>query len=580
MGIIVQKFGGTSVADPECIRKAAARIIGAKEAGHQVVVTLSARAGMTDELIDLARSISPDPDPRELDMLVSTGEQVSIALMCITLHAMGHPAISLTGGQVGIVTDSAYTNAKIQKVETSAIERELGRGKIVVIAGFQGIDPDLNITTLGRGASDLTAVALAAALKADICEIYTDVDGVYTADPRVVPNAAKLDAISHDEILELASVGAKVLQSRSVEVAKKFRVPLCVRSTFSDAPGTIICSSVKADGGMAVCGAALSVNESRITLSGLPDVPGIAARVVGTLGGRGINIGMIVQGFPFKGKADMSLLVRDVDLGRALDACDELRREFDTVDISCDGEIARVSAVGRGMVDREGIAAKMCSVFGAQGINIKMITTSEINISVMVGSADGERALRAVHDVFGLDGLPKLVPVQDTPTGLRLSKSDTMEGFHVQSVECDADQAELKIRGLTDKPGQAALALTAIADAGINLDVVLQNSCASGISVTTRRKDVERARQAIESMSPPVTKERPQMTADIAKVSVTGVGLRSHAGAASKVFGVLAHEGIDIRMIGTSEVKLTVIVSERDAGRAVAALRKEFGLDV
>lgn len=579
MGIIVQKFGGTSVADAECIRRAAAKIIGAKEAGHQVVVTLSARAGMTDELIGLARSIAPDPDPRELDMLVSTGEQVSIALMCLTLHAMGHSAISLTGGQVGIVTDSAHNNARIQKVETSAIERELARGKIVVIAGFQGIDPDLNITTLGRGASDLTAVALAAALKADMCEIYTDVDGVYTADPRVVPNAAKLDAISHDEILELAGVGAKVLQSRSVEVAKKFRVPMCVRSTFSDAPGTIICSSVKADGGTSVCGAALSVNESRITLSGLPDVPGIAARVVGALGERGINIGMIVQSFPFKGKADISLLVKDVDLGRALDACDKLRGEFDTVEISCDGEIARVSAVGRGMVDHAGIAAKMCSVFGAQGINIKMITTSEINISVMVGSADGQKALRAVHDAFQLDRLPKLVPVHDTPTGLRLSKSDTMEGFHVQSVECDADQAELKIRGLADKPGQAALALTAIADAGINLDVVLQNSCASGISVTTLRKDVERARQAIESMSPPVTKERPQMTSDIAKVSVTGVGLRSHSGAASNAFGALAREDIDIRMIGTSEVKLTVIVSERDVGRAVAALRKEFGLD-
>ena len=579
MGIIVQKFGGTSVADAECIRRAAAKIIGAKEAGHQVVVTLSARAGMTDELIGLARSIAPDPDPRELDMLVSTGEQVSIALMCLTLHAMGHSAISLTGGQVGIVTDSAHNNARIQKVETSAIERELARGKIVVIAGFQGIDPDLNITTLGRGASDLTAVALAAALKADMCEIYTDVDGVYTADPRVVPNAAKLDAISHDEILELAGVGAKVLQSRSVEVAKKFRVPMCVRSTFSDAPGTIICSSVKAYGGTSVCGAALSVNESRITLSGLPDVPGIAARVVGALGERGINIGMIVQSFPFKGKADISLLVKDVDLGRALDACDKLRGEFDTVEISCDGEIARVSAVGRGMVDHAGIAAKMCSVFGAQGINIKMITTSEINISVMVGSADGQKALRAVHDAFQLDRLPKLVPVHDTPTGLRLSKSDTMEGFHVQSVECDADQAELKIRGLADKPGQAALALTAIADAGINLDVVLQNSCASGISVTTLRKDVERARQAIESMSPPVTKERPQMTSDIAKVSVTGVGLRSHSGAASNAFGALAREDIDIRMIGTSEVKLTVIVSERDVGRAVAALRKEFGLD-
>ena len=579
MSIIVQKFGGTSVADAACIKTAAAKIIRAKEDGHQVVVTLSARAGMTDELLDLAKSITPEPDARELDMLVSTGEQMSIALMCITLNSMGHPAISLTGGQVGIVTDSAYTKARIQSIDASAIRRELDRGKIVVVAGFQGIDPELHITTLGRGGSDLTAVALAAALKADMCEIYTDVDGIYTADPRVVSDAAKLDAISHDEILELASMGAKVVQSRSVEVAKKFHTPVCVRSTFTDDPGTIICSSVTPADASPVCGAALSLKESRVTITGVPDLPGIAARIVGGISELGVNLDMIVQSFPYEGKADMSFLVKDTDLGPALSACQKLKGDLGADDVTCDGEIARVSAVGRGMMAHEGVAARMCGALGDAGINVKMITTSEINISVVVDSADGEDALRSVHGAFGLADLPKVKPASDTPVGLAVSGVDAMEGYCVQDVECDVDQAELKVRGLVDKPGQAARVLKALADAGVNLDVVLQNSCSSGISVTLSRSGAERARSAIESMSPPATNEPVEMSVDIAKVSLSGVGMRSHAGAASRVFDALARAEINIQMIGTSEAKLSVVVAEAEADRAVAVLSKEFAAD-
>ncbi len=579
MSIIVQKFGGTSVANGVCLKKAAARVAKAKERGHQVVVIVSAPAGMTDELIALARNIVPEPDPRELDMLLATGEQTSIAMMCMTLHAMGHPAISLTGGQVGIVTDSAHTMARIRRVETGTITSELNKGKIVVVAGFQGIDQDRNITTLGRGASDLTAVALAAALRAERCEIYTDVDGIYTADPRVVPNAARFDAISHDEILELAGVGAKVLHSRAVEAAKKFHVPLCVLPTFNKSHGTVVCGRVHGLENVPVCGVALSMHESRVTILGLPDELGVAAAVMGAIAKRGINMEVIVQSFPYKGKADMSFIVKDGDLGAMLDVCEKTGGELGAGGVSCDGEIARVSAVGKGMVTREGTAARMCEALGAHGINIKMITTSEINISVVVDSLDGERAVRIVHDAFALDKLPKAVPVPDVPTGLTLSESDTMEGLHIQAVEFDEDQAELKIHGIPDRPGQAALVLAALARAKVNLDVVLQNSCASGISVTMKRTDIARAKAAVESMAEaPAATEPVHASDDIAKVSVSGVGLKSHAGAASKVLDVLAHEGIEVEMIGTSEVKLTAVVSRADGARAAAALRRELKL--
>jgi len=576
LGILVQKFGGTSVADPDAIAKAAAKIIRAKGQGHPVVVTVSAPAGMTDELIAMAEDAVDGPDPRELDVLLATGEQTSMALLAMTLRAMGHPAVSLTGGQAGIVTDSAHTKARIQAVRTETLRRELDRGRIVVVAGFQGVDADGNITTLGRGGSDLTGVALAAALGADLCEIYTDVAGIYTADPRLVPRATRLDAVSHDEILELASMGAKVMQSRSIEVAKKFHVPVCVRSTFSDAPGTVICSQVAGLDEAPVCGVVLSRRESRVTLSGLSDEPGAAAKLLGAIGERNVNIKIIVQSFPFRGKADVSLLVDDADLGETLDVCEELVAGLGATGVRCDGEIARVSIVGRGMAEHPGVAARMCRALGDRGINVRMITTSEIYMSVGVPSRDGTRAAQAIHEEFELDRLPKATPVPDAPGQRDVSEPEAIEGYCVDFVDCDADQAELKIRGLADEPGQAALVLTALGDAGINLDLVVQNSCASGISVTMRRSDIERAKQAVEAMSPRVTEEEPQVSADIAKVSITGVGLRSHAGAASKVCGVLARAGINIAMIATSEVKMSVTVSQQDAGRAADLLREEF----
>jgi aspartate kinase len=362
-------------------------------------------------------------------------------------------------------------------------------------------------------------------------------------------------------------------------VAKKFHTPVCVRSTFTDDPGTIICSRVTPADASPVCGTALSLKESRVTITGVPDLPGIAARIVGGISELGVNLDMIVQSFPYEGKADMSFLVKDTDLGPALSACQKLKGDLGADDVMCDGEIARVSAVGRGMMAHEGVAARMCGALGDAGINVKMITTSEINISVVVDSADGEDALRAVHEAFALADLPKTKPAADTPVGLPVSGVDAMEGYCVQDVECDMDQAELKVRGLVDEPGQAARVLKALADAGVNLDVVLQNSCSSGISVTLSRSAAERARSAIESMSPPATNEPVEMSVDIAKVSLSGVGMRSHAGAASRVFDALAREEINIQMIGTSEAKLSVVVAEAEADRAVAVLSKEFAAD-
>jgi aspartate kinase len=368
------------------------------------------------------------------------------------------------------------------------------------------------------------------------------------------------------------------VQSRSVEVAKKVHTPVCVRSTFTDDPGTIICSRVTPADASPVCGTALSLKESRVTITGVPDLPGIAARIVGGISELGVNLDMIVQSFPYEGKADMSFLVKDTDLGPALSACQKLKGDLGADDVMCDGEIARVSAVGRGMMAHEGVAARMCGALGDAGINVKMITTSEINISVVVDSADGEDALRAVHEAFALADLPKVKPAADTPVGLPVSGVDAMEGYCVQDVECDMDQAELKVRGLVDEPGQAARVLKALADAGVNLDVVLQNSCSSGISVTLSRSTAASAKSAIESMSPPATNEPVEMSVDIAKVSLSGVGMRSHAGAASRVFDALAREEINIQMIGTSEAKLSVVVAEAEADRAVPCSAKNSPL--
>jgi len=402
MGIIVQKYGGSSVADAEKIKHVANRIVRTKEQGHDVVVVVSAMGKTTDELIALAKSISPNPPEREMDMLLATGEQVSIALVAMAIHELGYEAISFTGPQVGIITDSSFSKARIRHVNTDRIMESLRQGKIVVVAGFQGVTMDGHITTLGRGGSDTTAVALAAALGASVCDIFTDVDGVYTADPRIVRDARKIDVISYEEMLELASLGAKVLHSRSVELARKFNVPLRVRSTFSDDEGTKVMGETKMMEDIVVSGVAADKNQAKISLIGVPDRPGVAAKVFQTLSANNINVDMIIQNASIEGITDMSFTVAETELHKAIEVVKGLKEELNFKGVVWDRNVAKVSAVGIGMRSHAGVAARMFKALADCGINIQMISTSEIKISCVIEKQFADQAVRAIHDAFEL----------------------------------------------------------------------------------------------------------------------------------------------------------------------------------
>ncbi|HEY6563512.1 MAG TPA: aspartate kinase, partial [Pirellulaceae bacterium] len=399
MSLIVQKFGGTSVADPEKILAAARKAVRARQEGHQVVLVVSAMGKTTDLLIDLARQVTDRPPAREMDMLLSTGEQVSVALVAMAVESLGAKAQSLTGAQIGIRTDGAHTKARIKSISTERIHRLLAEGNIVIAAGFQGIDDDLNITTLGRGGSDTTAVALAAVLQADVCEIYTDVDGVYTTDPRLCAEARRVERISYDEMLELASLGAGVMHSRSIEFGKKFNVPIHVRSSFTDAPGSLIVDAAQ-DPESAVSGAALTRNEARITLSQVPDRPGVCHEIFSRIARHQITVDMIVQDVSHEGLANVSFTVPRSELTAALEAVDEAIAALGPIHISCDSQVAKVSVVGLQIARQPGVAQRMFRALADEGINIQMITTSDIKISALVGGEDALPALRAVHRAF------------------------------------------------------------------------------------------------------------------------------------------------------------------------------------
>src|SRR5690349_1073377 len=406
MSLIVQKFGGTSVANAEKIRVAARRAIRAQQNGNQVVMVVSAMGHQTDVLVDLAKQITDDPSGREMDMLLSTGEQVSVALMAMAIHSLGAQAVSLTGAQIGIRTDSSHTKARIQSISTERMKKLLDDGKIVIAAGFQGIDEDFNITTLGRGGSDTTAVALAAVLNADACEIYTDVDGVFTTDPRLVAEARKLDRVSHDEMLELASLGAGVMHSRSIEFGKKFDVPIHVRNSasFSDEPGSII-GSLPESSDRAVSGCALTKNEARISLTGVPDKPGTMHRIFSRLATVNIAVDMIVQNIGAAGVADIAFTVLETDLPVALKTVGEAARELGG-EVTHDANLSKVSVVGLGMATQTGVADRMFRALADARVNIQAISTSQIKISCLVARTQGIEALRAVHDEFELEKLP------------------------------------------------------------------------------------------------------------------------------------------------------------------------------
>jgi aspartate kinase len=404
MALIVQKYGGTSVANPERIQNVAARVAKYRADGHQVVVVVSAMSGVTDNLIKMAKSIMPIPSDREMDMLMATGEQTTIALTAIALHARNVGAVSLTGAQAGIVTDGVHTKARIQNITPGRIHELLDAGNVVIVAGFQGQTIEGQVTTLGRGGSDLTAIALAAAIKADLCQIYTDVDGVYTADPRIVPSAKKLEEISYDEMLELASLGAKVMQSRSVEFAKKFGVVFEVRSSLNDNPGTIVKEETKSMEGVVVRGVSLDKNQAKITLVGVPDKPGIAARVFKSIGDANLNVDMIVQNVSHsaggKPATDLSFTIDKPDLLKARKVIEGLKSEIGFENVLATENIGKLSLVGVGMKSHTGVAGKMFETLANEGVNIDMISTSEIKISVVVDLAKGEQAMRVVHAAF------------------------------------------------------------------------------------------------------------------------------------------------------------------------------------
>lgn len=402
MTLIVTKFGGTSVGSAERIRNVAERLIALREQEHGVVAVVSAMSGVTDELLTLAEEISHSPPEREMDMLLATGEQVTIALLAMAIHSLGHEAISFTGPQVGIVTDRGHTKARIQEVKAERVSSALQGGKIVIIAGFQGVTPDGQITTLGRGGSDTTAVAIAAGIGADVCEIYTDVDGVFSADPRLVPDAKMLDVVSYEEMLELAATGAKVLQLRAVEFARNHSVVLHVRSSFTDRDGTIVREVDESMEQVIISGVTHDTSEAKLTLRDVPDRPGVAADVFGILAEENANIDMIIQNVSEEGTTDISFTVPKEDLTRARRATERAAGELGARKWSVDEGVAKVSLVGAGMKTHPGVAAQMFRALADAGVNMDMISTSAIRISCVIREDQTQIAVRALHDSFGL----------------------------------------------------------------------------------------------------------------------------------------------------------------------------------
>jgi aspartate kinase len=586
MALVVQKFGGTSVADAAKIKAAAAKAIARHAAGDQVVVVVSAMGHQTDYLVDLARQITERPSAREMDMLLSTGEQVSVALFAMAIQAAGHRAVSLTGAQIGIRTDSTHTKARIKSISTSHVQSLLTDGAIVIAAGFQGIDQHGNITTLGRGGSDTTAVALAAVLGADVCEIFTDVDGIYTTDPRLLPAARRLSSIAYDEMLELASLGAGVMHPRSIEFAKKFGVPVHVRSSFKDVPGTMILPADRAKPRPA-SGVALARDEARITLENVPDQPGSSHTLFSALAASGIAVDMIVQNVGQGGRADISFTVPADDLPQALDLSRRVAADLGASGVSHDDGVAKVSVVGVGMERAEGVAGRMFTALATAKINVRMITTSEIKISVLVDRGDAAAAVAAVHAAFGLE-TPTPGEAGEAgdahptkPSALEVVRRlEGMEDLAIEDCILDSSQALVTLVDLPDTPGVAADVFAEVGRAGLLVDMIVQSHPREGraeISFTVPAGDSERATEVARA----IAAARGATVADVphvAKLSITGVGIRSHAGVADRLFKPLADTGVNIDLVSTSEVRLNVIVAAEHGKRSLTVLRKAFGV--
>lgn len=596
MSLIVQKFGGTSVGTPERILSAARRAVAAKRAGHQVVMVCSARGKKTDELIDLANEITKTPQPREMDMLLSTGEQEAVALVAMAISTLGEQAISLTGEQIGIVTDQTYTKARISQISTERLHKELNSGKIVVACGFQGIAENGDITTLGRGGSDTTATALAAALDADECEIYTDVDGVYTTDPRIVPDARKVTRISYDEMLEMASLGAGVMHSRSIEFAKKFDVALRVRHSQNENEGTLIASSGE-ELVRSVTGMALVRDEVRVSLCDLPDRPGVMSLIFAKMSARKIPVDMVVQNVSANNKAEVSFTVDAGELAETLTAAQEAVNELGEGSVMSGTNLAKVSAVGAGMKYSSGVAARMFRRLADAGINIQMISTSDIKVSVLVDRNVCEQALRTVHTGFQLEsaspaaellaGSARLAATASAKASEQerlasvVSRLRSMEDIVVSEVLLDASQARVTVHNVQDRPGISAELFEAVAKAGVSVDMIVQNvsrNSTTEVSFTVDGNDLARCEAAIAPLVQRWAGSRISDERNIALLSVSGIGLRTHTGVGERMFKALAEAKINVKMVNTSEIRMSVVVAKEQGDAAMAALQKAFSL--
>jgi aspartate kinase len=605
VALIVQKYGGTSVGSVERIQAVAQRIQKTVAKGNSLVVVVSAMGKTTDGLVKLARDISGNPSRREMDMLLSTGEQVSIALLSMALQEIGQPAISLTGAQIGIVTEAEHSRARILDIKTDRITRHLNKGEVVVVAGFQGISniDDLEITTLGRGGSDTSAVALAAALKASCCEIYTDVPGILTTDPRIVPEAQLMDEITADEMLELASLGAKVLHPRAVEIARNYGVPLRVLSSWSDAPGTKVVSPAAKPLSLeglelikAVDAIEFDLDRAKIALLRVPDRPGIAASLFGEIARQNVDVDLIIQSVHEGNSNDIAFTVVQKVLDRAeAVACaiaPALRSQSspapDEAEVMVDRTIAQVSIVGAGMIGRPGIAAKMFATLSEAGVNIEMISTSEVKVSCVVDEQDCDRAIASLCKAFEVNNSVVSSNTRSISDRIRQGQknADSTQRPPVRGIALDKNQARVAIRHVADRPGMAAKIFGLLAKKNISVDTIIQSQrcriindmATRDIAFTVAQADAEITRLALSELISTFGCGEVSVDTEIAKVSIVGSGMVGQPGVAARFFEALAKEQINIQMIATSEIKISCVVAQEEGIEALKTVHDAFGL--
>lgn len=602
MALIVQKYGGTSVGTVERIQAVAQRVRKTVEAGNSVVVVVSAMGKTTDGLVKLANEISSNPSRREMDMLLSTGEQVSIALLSMALQELGQPAISLTGAQVGIITEATHTRARILSIATDRLERHLQEGKVVVVAGFQGVSStdELEITTLGRGGSDTSAVALAAALQADFCEIYTDVPGILTTDPRLVPEAQLMAEITCDEMLELASLGAKVLHPRAVEIARNYGMPLVVRSSWSEEPGTWVTSPLPKTRPVEglelvrpVDAVEFDPDQAKVSLLRVPDRPGVAARLFGEIASQDLDVDLIIQSIHEGNTNDIAFTVTKESLNRAEAVASAIipalagKTPVGDAEVMVEQRIAKVAIAGAGMIGRPGVAAQMFTTLAQAGINIQMISTSEVKVSCVIADDDCDRAIAALCQAFEVNSSPVSEATEYRATAPQdNSPIPESEAPPVRGVALDLNQARLAIRHIPDRPGMAAQLFQLLASKNISVDMIIQSQrcriindvATRDIAFTVAQADAETARLALEAAAPELGCGEIMVDREIAKVSIVGSGMVGQPGTAARMFEALAGHNINIQMIATSEIKVSCVVAKEQGVAALQVIHAAFGL--